>query len=66
MKLLIVLTLFGLSLAELKSYDDFKAVISDKSVSDYAVELGFKSFDHEFNKFKVNILINVNCSIFIH
>lgn len=55
MKLIIVLTLFGLSLAELKTYDEFRTYSSGnhKTVSDYALELGFDSFDHEFKRFKV-------------
>ena len=56
MKLIVVLTLLGFSFAEFNSYAEFKA--NNKSVTDYAVELGFKNFAHQFNKFKVILILN--------
>jgi hypothetical protein len=58
MKLLILLSIFSISLAELTNYKEFLTFAiknNYKSVSDYAINNGFENFNQQFEKFKVNI-----------
>jgi len=57
MRILILFSLLGFSLAKLTSYSEFLVFATKnhyKSVSDYAVKNGFENFDEQFEKFKVN------------